>query len=455
MEMKRPSFFRNYILYTASYNGKDNIYALDRTTKKIYRITSARFGASDAYVINDPPAIIYSNYTADGYNLVREDLNPLTWTQISVPEKSAFPLAEKLTEQENFIFNTDSVPENKYVSKPYSKFLNQLNIHSWAPIGIDLQNFSVAPGVTVLSQNLLGTTVTAIGYQYNRNEKTGKTYLSVSNESLYTAFDINADYGGRRDFGIYTDNDSVPEKWNELNISAGLRLPLNWTHNTWIRSFQPSVVMNYKNLKMDASVPFGFDHDQIVAVKYSLIASNEIKTSQRDIYPRWSQLLQLNYSNTPFINSSNSIFAGQLTMDFPGIGRHHGLRLYAGYQKRTEDFYPFSDIIIFPRGYTEITRDEMYSYSVTYTMPLFYPEWQIGQLMYFKRFKTSFFYDFARSNDSLLPGSFSAIGLDLTSDFSFINLIAPLDAGLRTIYQPETGDVKFELLFSLNFGGMY
>jgi hypothetical protein len=45
--------------------------------------------------------------------------------------------------------------------------------------------------------------------------------------------------------------------------------------------------------------------------------------------------------------------------------------------------------------------------------------------------------------------------LDLTSDFAFFNLIAPLDAGLRSIYIPETGEMKFELLFSLNFGGMY
>ncbi len=72
MEMKRPSLYLNYILYTASYNGKDNIYAFNRDTKEIFRITSARFGASDAFVADDKSSIIYSNYTADGYKLVRE-----------------------------------------------------------------------------------------------------------------------------------------------------------------------------------------------------------------------------------------------------------------------------------------------------------------------------------------------------------------------------------------------
>jgi hypothetical protein len=97
MEMKRPSFYRNFILYTASYNGKDNIYAIDRNTKDVYQITSARFGASDAFVINDQSAIIYSNYTSDGYKLVEEKLDPISWNIISIPTVSAFPLAEKLT----------------------------------------------------------------------------------------------------------------------------------------------------------------------------------------------------------------------------------------------------------------------------------------------------------------------------------------------------------------------
>jgi hypothetical protein len=206
---------------------------------------------------------------------------------------------------------------------------------------------------------------------------------------------------------------------------------------------------------MDESIPFKFDHDQIIAVSYSLIASNTLKTSLRDILPRWSQLLQLTFNNTPFNNSSNSLFAGQVTMDFPGIGRHHGLRIYGGYQKRNEDFYPFADLIIFPRGYTDIMRNEISSFSATYSMPLFYPEWQVGNLMYFKRFKTAFFYDFAKSTDPNLPGFISSVGLDLTSDFAFFNLIAPLDAGIRSIYIPETGEMKFGLLFSLNFGGMY
>ena len=43
MEMKRPSFYRNYILYTASYNGKDNIYAFDINTKDVFKVYVGSF----------------------------------------------------------------------------------------------------------------------------------------------------------------------------------------------------------------------------------------------------------------------------------------------------------------------------------------------------------------------------------------------------------------------------
>lgn len=455
MEMKRPSFYRNYILYTASYNGKDNIYAFDTNSKEIFRVTSARFGASDAAVTNDLSEIIYSNYTADGYELVKEELDTAKWNKITVPVKSAFALAEKLTRQENFIFNTDSVPEIKYESRPYRKVLDLFNFHSWAPIGIDIRNYYVAPGVTLLSQNLLGTTVAALGYQYNKNEKAGKYYFSLSNESLYPAIDFSMDYSGRKDTSLYTGNYPLTGKWYEFNLSAGLRLPLNWTHNYWIRSFQPGAGITCKYLHFDESEPNALDHEQIIAACYSLIASNARKTVRRDIYPRWSQQLQVNFNNTPFEESTNSIFASQITMDFPGIGRHHGIRVYGGYQKKKEDFYPFSDFIKFPRGYTDIKREEVYSFSAMYSMPLCYPEWQIGHFMYFKRFKTTLFYDFARSTDDHLPRFFSSAGIDLTSDFSILNFIVPLDAGLRSIYVLETGKMKFEALFSLNIGELY
>ncbi|MDP4223426.1 MAG: hypothetical protein Q8868_08940, partial [Bacteroidota bacterium] len=147
MEIKRPSLWNNYILYTASYNGKDNIYALDTTTKEVLQVTSARFGASDAVLTNDRRSILYSNYTSSGYEIVKQLLNPHEWKKIIVPEHSAFPLAEKLTKEEGFIFNTDSVPKVEYKSELYNKATHVFHFHSWVPLGIDFENISASPGI--------------------------------------------------------------------------------------------------------------------------------------------------------------------------------------------------------------------------------------------------------------------------------------------------------------------
>lgn len=455
MEMKRPSFFLNYILYTASYNGRDNIYAFDRKTRQVYEVTSARFGASDVTVAKDLSEIIYSDYTADGYNIVRSKPDTTKWTRITIPSKSAFPLAEELTEQENFIFNSDSVPDVRYDSRKYSKLLNIFNFHSWAPVGVDFQNVSAAPGVTLISQNLLGTTVSELGYMYNLNESTGKYFLSVSDESLFTAIDFYADYCGRKDTGYYTENKTIAERWNEVNVSVGLRLPLNWTHNFWIRKFQPSAGINFKHLRMDETIPLEFQYNNLVTLRYSLLASNTIKSSPRDIIPRWSQLIQLDFSNTPFAHSKNSVFAGQLALDFPGFGRHHVISLYGAYQKKIEDTYPFADIIIFPRGYTDIIQKEISSFSAAYSLPLFYPDWRVGHLIYLKRFKSSLFIDYAESLNNQATERYLSQGMDLRADFGFLNIITPFDAGIRSAYLPYSGELKFVFLFSINFAGMY
>lgn len=454
MEMKRPSFYGKYILYTASYNGKDNIYAFNRTTREVSQVTSSRFGASDAF-IEGKSSIIYSNYTSDGYQIVSEKPDTSSWKKITIPVKSAFPLAELLTKQENFIYNSDSVPVINYHSKPYSKALSLFNFHSWIPVGIDFQDFSAGPGITLRSQNLLETTITDLGYLYNWNEGTSKYFTSISNETFYPAIDLGLNYGGRKSMGIYTSNDSIPEKWKEFNLLAGLRLPLNWTHNYWLRGFQPSVTLNYKLLKMENQVPVRFDHTELTSLNFAMISYNRMKTSQRDIYSKWGQQLQVNYNYTPFNNELNSVFAAQLSLDFPGLMRHHALHLYGGYQKKTSTFYTYSDYISFPRGYTGIPGDEVYSFSTWYTMPLSYPDMRIGHLFYFKRFKIRLFYDYAQCPGKLQSKYYSSTGLDLSSDFGFINLIAPFDAGIRTIYKPSTGGLVFEPHISFNLGAMY
>jgi len=90
LEIKRPSFWKNYIIYQASYNGIDNIYALSLDAHEVFQVTSARFGASDANVLTNQSAIIYSNYTSDGYEIVKEQLELQHGKRLPFPKNQPF-----------------------------------------------------------------------------------------------------------------------------------------------------------------------------------------------------------------------------------------------------------------------------------------------------------------------------------------------------------------------------
>jgi hypothetical protein len=456
-DIGEPVFYGRFVIYRAPYSGIDNIYAADTSTGEIFQVTSARFGASGPVVSPDGKLLIYSNYTATGNELVCAVLDPSAWKPLSLVEDHSLKLYEPLTEQMNFIFDPDSVPKTGYTSKPYRKGLNLFNFHSWAPLAVDIDNMDINPGVTLLSQNLLGTSYTTLGYEYNLNEETGKYFLKYSYEGFYPAIDLNMDYGLRR--GIHLEDstgEQIKYNYHELNLAAGLRIPLNWYARSWFVGFQPYVGYSYKFLKMDPGSELKFKHDQMHSLDYHLFFYARIQQAYRDLIPRWGQLMQLDYRYTPFnLDSVYSIFAAQIVLYFPGLFRHHGFRIYAGYQDKISYSYYYGDLINLPRGYSGIYSDRVLSGSVSYEFPIFYPDWHIGPVIYMKRLKAAVFYDHAWVYDTEPDQNYNSVGADLTLDFHLFRHFAPLEAGLRSIYFPESGTFGFEFLYSLNLAGIY
>ncbi len=450
-EISKPVFLENYILFTGAFTGIDNIFALDIKTKILYQVTSSRFGATDAAVSPGGDRLYYSNYTADGYGLVLADLEPTSWTAWNPDDLHRFELADTLAGQENFIFDRKDVPDSAYVSKPYRKGLNLFNFHSWAPISIDVDNMDFNPGVTLLSQNLMGTSFTTIGYEYDLNEETGKYILKYSYEGLYPAFLLNTDYGLRR--GIYTDSLDVQTKYkyHELNLAGGVYVPLNWYVKSWLVGFQPFAGYTYKYLRMDPDSELKFRKDRYHSMDYRLFFYAQSRQSYRDLLPRWGQLLDINYKQTLFdSDTASSIFAAEMVLYFPGLFRHHGFKIYGGYQDRIVDNYNYSGLINNPRGYSGIYANKMFSGSVAYEFPVCYPDWHIGPILYLKRIKAAVFYDYALAFDHEPDINYQSLGADVTFDFHLFRLFAPLEAGLRTIYFPESQTVGFEFIYRMN-----
>jgi hypothetical protein len=455
-EIAKPAWHSNYILFNGAYTGKDNIFAFHVDTKKLYQVTSSRFGATDAAITPDGSQLFYSDYTSGGYKVVSVPFSPETWKEYDISDEPTFELAEKLAGQEDFIFKSEEVPDSVYKIKPYRKGLNLFNFHSWAPLSVDIDNMDINPGVSIMSQNLLSTSFTTLGYAYDMNEEVGKYYLKYSYEGLYPAIDLKMDYGLRR--GVHTDTagNKTSYKYNEFNIGGGVYVPLNWNVRSWFTGFQPYVGYSYKYLKMVPGTELEFQKDRFHSLDYQFFFYAQSQQSYRDLIPRWGQLLELNYRHTLFEgDSASSIFAAQMVLYFPGLFRHHGFRIYGGYQERAAYFYNYGGIISMPRGYSGIYANRVLSGSVTYEFPIFYPDWHIGPVIYMKRLKGAVFYDQAWVYDTEPDQSYNSVGMDLILDFHLFRHFAPLAAGLRSIYFPESGTFGFEFLYRLNLSGIY
>jgi hypothetical protein len=196
-----------------------------------------------------------------------------------------------------------------------------------------------------------------------------------------------------------------------------------------------------------------------------LLAYAQIESSFRDLYPRWGMTVDLNFRNTPFGgNSLGNIASAETYLYLPGILKHQGFRVYLGYQQKQKGDYRFSDLITYPRGYSEIFNDQASSISVGYKFPFLYPDLALGPVIYIQRLKASLWWDYAygesKNDQGKIAGTdYQSVGIDLTADMHILRFLAPADLGLRTIYFPyhdnENGDFRFEFLFSMNFETFY
>lgn len=137
-----PKFYNNYILYTSPYSGIDNIYAIEINTKKIFQVSSVKYGAYSHDISKTLKKLIFSNYTKDGFDIVEIPLNRSLWIPISEIEKRAPNYYKELELQEKPAsqMNLNSIPRKKHLVKKYYPLKKLFNIHSWGliPDGSDL-----------------------------------------------------------------------------------------------------------------------------------------------------------------------------------------------------------------------------------------------------------------------------------------------------------------------------
>lgn len=453
----------NYILFHASYSGKDNIYALKKNRKELLRITSSRFGAFDVSVSPDTSQIVFSDYSSKGYNLGKTTFNPYKLKKTSYPETHN----EKVTDShKKFVFCHDSVPETEYEITPYKKGWHLFNFHSWMPFYFDLDNFEltdpkITPGITLLSQNRLSTAITTLGYEYRDNHHF--LHSKFSYKGWYPVIDLSANYGGLP--LLYRDSLStpLPEKYSKkVNFRSKIYFPLNLTHNRFNKTLIPSFETIYTNSFLYNSETREYDKGRFL-LNYRLYYQTLLKLSHRDFQPRWGQVFDINFLHSPIDNIYyGNDFSFRSVLYFPGFFNHDGIKIKIGKEKQNPKKFLFYNNVSFPRGYENIVSEELTSFSGEYSVPLLYPDLNLFTLAYLKRFRGSVFIDYAtgKRNHDLFNKTFYeqskkylSVGGGLLTDIHFFRIPFPVSIGFEYAYMPYKNTYDLRFLFEMNIYG--
>lgn len=473
-ELMRPVQHGNFVYYTTTINGSSEINTFNLNEKTNYSVTRSRFGVRDVQVTTDGKFLVYSNYTSDGFKVVKAAINAAQFKLSDPAASHNYELAEKLSSQEKETPDFSILDSTNYKSKKYSKSANLFNFHSWAPVHIDSDNEEIRPGISLMSQNKLSTAITQLGYDYSTANKTGKLVAKFDYTGLFPVLKVNADYG--REKSQYTeiintvnaagqtikkDTQLVSYSYKVLNLNGGISIPLTLSHGKMYRLVQPEFQIGYTRIWQDVSAPSNFFKGTIIPLTYRLYAHNLLMLGHRDIQPAIGQSFDAYYRHSPFGDRDfGTIWSAEGTLYFPGFVRHHGLKFYGGFQQRKASTSSFSDLISYPRGHANLVNNQLFSLKSDYVLPLFYPDFSLGKLSYFKRISLRLFYDQAwamvriQNHTSEYQITFASTGGELTTDCNILRLLVPAKIGVRSSYLTDQKSLNFEFLFSINFSAL-
>jgi len=439
-----PVLAQKYLYYNAPYQGIENIYALDLETKKQYQVVSRRYAGINPALLPEGDSILFNDFTIMGYQVAKAPNESQNWLPLENVPATDIAYYQPAVEQESQPNLLANVPNQKYPVARYQKLKNLINVHSWMPtVGSDVNEVSLA----VLSQDILSTTTTSVGYSRNLNEKVGQAFASASYAGLFPVISLAASAGSR----AVTRRDTLDFRWQEKSLTAGLSVPLNLTRSRY-RQFLTLSARGSVTQVTDFNQKIRFEDQQANGIRqslnYQVSYQRSLQRTRRDLASRFEQAGSLYYIHTPSGDYRSQLLAATGRLAFPGLARHHSFQVRGNYQHQNNDNYIFNSPLRFPRGYSYRTNDSFYGFTTQYALPIWYPDLALGPFLYFQRIKGNIFYDYGQSEYRKQVSPYRSLGLELSTDFNFMRLNILLDAGVRISYLPQSKKPVVELIIT-------
>lgn len=401
------------LLYTLSNNGRDEIWALVESggSSTNYRMATFATGLYQAVLTKNGTTLIGSAFTADGYRLA--SFTPkwqMNATRVGLKD---LYVPEIYSASEEAFLKT--VQTNHLVAQKYGAAKGLIKLHSWRPLYSDPEySFSI------YSDNILNTFHSELAYTYNQNEGSHKLGVTGVYGGTYLQPVMGWDQIWSRS-GYYHADTLL--HWNESNAYIGLQLPLNLSGVRTFKYLTISSTYHLDQLKWTGIGEKLFQNQQFNAIQSRIDYINQIQQAKQQIFPHWGQRLTVQYKSLVGHHSAEQLLlAGSFYL--PGLSNNHSVVVSAAYQQRDNmQQYLFSNGFPFSRGYQAVDFPRMWKIGVNYHLPIAYPEWGFGNIIYFSRVRANAFYDYT-SGKSLRTGNqyaFASTGGEIYFDTKWWN----------------------------------
>ncbi|MFK7899296.1 MAG: TolB family protein [Cyclobacteriaceae bacterium] len=439
--IEAPIFFNGIIYFSSNFTKVENIYALDISSKKIYPVSSTKFGSYFPTISPKGKEIAFCDYNLNEQSIVTLPLSkPENEQAISIippVEQDYYKLTEISTLEGGDI--SLKISEVKAEPKKYGWYKNLINPHSWLPY-FDNVNY----GLTLQSTNLLHTLNIDAGYVFNRNDNSSAFIGDIIFSRYYPIFSFSGKMINDRGRSFSNGNFT----WNEKVIQAKTEVPLTTNHNSFFYSFTPSVTYNYRKVNYTNEAAQDFQNTNFGSVSYTTTLSITKRLAAQHLLPRLGFLSSVSYEH-----SLDNSFIDQLQIDnniyLPGLGANHSILGTAGLikEKFNNRRYQYQNNFFYSRGYGIPLSDQFKKVSVNYFLPLFYPDAGIRGVLYSKRIFANLFYDHGINTFRNTTELMRSVGGELYVEIDWFRL-APFTVGLR--YAHTLDDIANTVVCEIN-----
>lgn len=425
------------IYFRANFEGIDNIYSVSKSGDGILKkVSSVPVGAGYPYIDTEAKEVIFSNQNNMGYHLASMPIKRAVGNvviQNDAENISFYQDLDSLPENENIL---EQIPEISYEPKPYKGFFRGWRLHSYGLLpafNTDDGGPSVASATGFIQMDdILGANSLSFNYTRYVTEEENAYSVDYVMAKYFAKLNIGYEYRGRK---VEASRGDRILEFDEQEATVGLNVPLEIIKGNYI--FRTNAVANWKGIQQFRSDSFvEFDNSKFGLYELSGSLAISRQRAYQNLQSRFGGGVNVYYAKS-FKEGIAKRFNATANILLPGIGRNHGLEIQQGiYKERAGNLYRLPNTFSLGRGHRLLGIEDALRTSVNYRMPLFYPDWGVNGLTYFKRVRMNAYLDNAHIKGTAASTNLTSVGAEFSFDQTVLNIL-DMTMGVRVGYRFE------------------